>query len=154
MYIPKGYLKDKEVENYVYIRSDYSDEILGKIWRCYDFEKAEARIFDLQCKLSHATLKRNRVKMRQLQDKIIYSSEAKMLAVRKVSEISKAGAGIDKVVWRKDYEKMRASITLNNGEYKAKPLKQFIFKDKKSYKERQVGIPCIRRSCNAGIVCL
>ena len=127
MYIAKGYLKDEELQNCIYVRTDYTDEILGKIWRSYDFEKAEERIFDLQCKLTVATFKRDKAKIRQLQDKIIYSSEAKMLAVRKVSEIAKAGAGIDKVVWRKDSDKMRATILLNEDGYKAKPLKQMIF---------------------------
>lgn len=141
IYIPKNYIKDEELEDYIYIRSDFDDEILGKIWRSYDFERAEKRLFELQCKLSRAVFSKNNAKIRQIQDKIIYSSEAKMLAVRKVSEISKSSAGIDKVVWRKDSDKMRASILLNKGNYKASPLKQFIFKDQKTYKERQVGIP-------------
>lgn len=141
IYIPKSYIKDKELEDYIYIRSDFDEEILGKLWRCYDFDRAERRIFELQCKLTRAVFSKNEAKIRQLQDKIIYSSEAKMLAVRKVSEISKSSAGIDKVVWRRDSDKMKASILLNKGNYKASPLKQFIFKDQKTYKERQVGIP-------------
>lgn len=141
IYIPKGYIKNEELEDYIYIRSELEDDILGKIWRSYDFEKAEKRLFELQCKLSKAVFMKNNIKIRQIQDKIIYSSEAKMLAVRKVSEISKSSAGIDKVVWRRDSDKMRASILLNEGDYKASPLKQFIFKDQKTYKERQVGIP-------------
>lgn len=141
IYIPNSYIKDEELKDYIYIRSDLDDEILGKLWRSYDFEKAEKRLFELQCKLSKAVFMKNDFKIRQMQDKIIYSSEAKMLAVRKVSEISKSSAGIDRVVWRKDSDKMRASILLNKGEYKASPLKQFIFKDQKTYKERQVGIP-------------
>lgn len=141
IYIPKSYIKDKELEDYIYIRSDFDEEILGKLWRCYDFDRAERKIFELQCKLTRAVFSKNEAKIRQLQDKIIYSSEAKMLAVRKVSEISKSSAGIDKVVWRRDSDKMKASILLNKGNYKASPLKQFIFKDQKTYKERQVGIP-------------
>ena len=143
IYIPNSYIKDEELKGYTYIRSDFDDEILGKIWRSYDFEKAEKRLFELQCKLSKAVFNKNDFKIRQMQDKIIYSSEAKMLAVRKVSEISKSSAGIDRVIWRKDSDKMRASILLNKGNYKASPLKQFIFKDQKTYKERQVGIPTI-----------
>lgn len=141
IYIPNSYIKDEDLKEYIYIRSDLDDEILGKIWRSYDFDKAEKRLFELQCKLTKAVFMRNDIKIRQIQEKIIYSSEAKMLAVRKVSEISKSSAGIDRVVWRKDSDKMKASISLNKGEYKASPLKQFIFKDPKTYKERQVGIP-------------
>ena len=138
LYIPKGYIKDEELKYMIYIRDSYNDELLGKIWRNYDFEKAERKLFELQCKLTKETFKNNITKMRRIQDKIVYSSEAKMLAVRKVTEISKSKAGIDKIVWRKDSDKMRGAIILNNGEYKASPLKQFIFTDKKSSKERQI----------------
>lgn len=138
LYIPKGYIKDKELENIIYVRDYFDDEILGRVWRNYDFAKAEKRVFELQCSLSKATFRKDELKIRRIQDKIVYSSEAKMLAVRKVSEISKASAGIDGVVWRKDSDKMRAAINLNNGNYKSSPLKQFIFTDKKSSKERQV----------------
>lgn len=144
MYVQKGYFQDEEFENILYIRSDLDNETLGKLWRCYDFERAEERVFELQCKLCKAVYNNNEIKIRQLQDKIVYSSEAKMLAVRKVAEISKASAGIDRVVWRTDSDKMRASITLNKGnKYKAQPLKQFIFRDTKSCKERKVGIPTV-----------
>lgn len=145
MYIPKGFFKNNELENHIYFRANDSSEILGNAWRNYNFEKAEDRVFELQCSLSKATYRNRDDLIRRIQDKIVYSSEAKMLAVRKVTEIARSGAGIDKVTWRKDSDKMRAAILLNNniGEYKAKPLKQFIFKDKKSGKERQVGIPTI-----------
>lgn len=113
----------------------------GKIWNNYDFKRAEERLFDLQCKLTKAALSRKSERVHQLQNKIVYSSEAKMLAVRKVAEISKSAAGVDGVTWRKDSEKMRAAILLNNMEYKAKPLKYFVFKDTKSGKERSVGSP-------------
>lgn len=141
LYIPKGYFKDSELENYIYIRDDFDNEILGKIWRNYDFEKAEKRLFELQCNLTRATFKKNEEKIKMFQDKIVYSSEAKMLAVRKIAEVTKSSAGIDGVVWRKDSDKMRAVIELNNGKYQAQPLKQFILKDKKSSRERQVGVP-------------
>ena len=141
IYIAKGYIKSEVLKDMVYIKNTFSDDILGKIWRNYDFEKAEKRLFDLQCKLTKATLLKDNKKIKRLQNKIVYSSEAKMLAVRKVSEISKSAAGVDKIVWRKDSEKMRACISLNNGEYHAKPLKQFILRDLTTGKERQIGIP-------------
>lgn len=64
-----------------------------------------------------------------------------MLAVRKIAEISKSSAGVDGVVWRKDSEKMRGAILLNNMEYKAQPLKYFVFEDTKTGKTRSVGSP-------------
>lgn len=113
----------------------------GKIWNNYDFKKAEERVFELQCKLTKMALSKKNERIKQLQNKIVYSSEAKMLAVRKVAEISKSGAGVDGIVWRKDCDKMRGAILLNNGEYKASPLKYFVFQDTKTGKERSVGSP-------------
>lgn len=141
LYIPKGYIEDEELKECIYIRENLGEDVLGKIWRNYNFEKAEKRLFELQCNLTKAVFNKNNKKIRRIQEKIVYSSEAKMLAVRKVSEISKGTAGIDGVVWRRDSDKMKAAISLNKGEYKAKPLKQFIFTDKKSSKQRQIGIP-------------
>lgn len=143
MYIQSSYIKDEKLKNIGYIKNKFNDELLGKIWRNYDFEKAENRLFELQCKLTRAVFQKNKYKIKQIQEKIVHSSEAKMLAIQKVSEISKSCAGIDNIVWRKDSEKMRASLLLNGKNYKAKPLKQFIFKDSKSSKERQIGIPTV-----------
>ncbi len=141
--IPKGYIKCEELKDLVYISDDLDNETLGKVWRNYDFEKAEEYLYELQCRLCKATYKENKELMIYLQNKICFSSEARMLSVRKVAEISKSCAGVDKVVWRRDSDKMKAAISLNNGLYKAKPLRQFMLKDLKSGKERYVGVPTV-----------
>ena len=93
MYIEKGYINNvKEMEEKVLVRDDLPDEILSRIWQNYDFEKAEQKLFMLQCKLSKATLAHNDKNMKFYQTKIVHSTEARMLAVRKVAEISKAKA--------------------------------------------------------------
>ena len=95
MYMQKGYIdtsRVKEMENQCFIKDDFSDELLGKIWRNYNFDKAEEKLFELQCELSKATFLKNEPKMKYFQNKIIFSTEAKMLAVRQVSEISKSKA--------------------------------------------------------------
>ncbi len=143
LYISKEYFSLDELKNVAYIREDFSDELLSKIWNNYDFKKAEKRLFELQCKLTKATFAKKQNNVKHLQNKIVYSSEAKMLAVRKVADISKSCAGVDGIVWRKDSDKMRAAILLNNMEYKAKPLKYFVFKDTKTGKERSVGSPTV-----------
>ena len=51
--------------------------------------------------------------------------------------------GVDGVTLRKNADKMRATIRLNNGKYIAKPLKYFTFKDEKAGKERTVGVPTV-----------
>ncbi len=95
LYIPKGYIdtsNNKELENILFVKDDFSDELLAKIWQNYDFDKAEKRLFELQCKLTTVSYAKNLGKMRRYQDKIVYSSEARMLAIRKIAEISKSKA--------------------------------------------------------------
>lgn len=142
IYISNDYFSLEELKENVVIRADFSDELLGKYWNDYNFEKAEKRVIELQCKLTKATFAHNNQKIRQLQEKIVYSSEARMLAVRKVSEKSNTTSpGVDGVIWRKNSDKMKAAILLNNVKYEAKPLKFFEFNDLKSGKIRSVGIP-------------
>ena len=97
----------------------------------------------MQRKLTMATFANDRSQIQYYQTKIVHSTEARMLAVRKVAEISKAKAGVDGITWRKNADKMKAAIGLNNGKYIAKPLKYFTFKDEKAGKERTVGIPTV-----------
>ena len=95
LYIEKGYInteKVKEVKNKVLIRDDLPEDVLSKIWQNYDFEKAEEQVFNLQCKLTKATKAHNNKNMALYQKKIVHSTEARMLAIRKVSEISKSKA--------------------------------------------------------------
>lgn len=145
IYISNDYFSLEELKENVVIRADFSDELLGKYWNNYNFEKAEKRLLELQCKLTKATFAHNNQKRKQLQDKIVYSSEARMLAVKKVSEKSKTSSpGIDGIIWRRSCDKMKAAIMLNNEVYEASPLKFFEFNDVKTGKTRSVGIPTFK----------
>ena len=95
----------------------------------------------MQCKLTKVAFSHNRKKIRQVQDKIVYSSEARMLAIRKISQTPIGTAGGDKIICRKASEKITAAICLNNGKYEAKHLRFFEFCDTKTGKTRTVGIP-------------
>jgi len=144
MYISNEYFSLEELKENVVIRFDFSEEILGKYWNNYNFDKAEKRILELQCKLTMAVFSHNAKKMRQLQEKIVYSSEARMLAVKKISQSSKGIAGVDGNIWRKSSEKMKAAILLNNEKYEANPLKFFEFIDEKTGKTRTIGVPTMK----------
>ena len=95
MYIEKGYINTervKELKDKVLIRDDLPEDILSKLWQNYNFAKAEEKLFEMQCKLTKSTFAKNEKNMLYYQTKIVHSTEARMLAVRKVSEISKAKA--------------------------------------------------------------
>lgn len=120
---------------------DFPNETLKKVWQEFKWEEAENKVFGLQQQLTKAAFKKDLSKIKQLQNKIVSSLEARALAVRKVAEEMKVTPGIDGVRWRKDEEKMMAAISLNSLEYKSQPLKRIVIKDKRGLKERRVGIP-------------
>ena len=104
LYIEKGYINTEKVEelkNKVLIRDDLPEDVLSKIWQNYDFDKAEEKLLMMQRKLTMATFANDRSQIQYYQTKIVHSTEARMLAVRKVAEISKAKAGVDGITWRK-----------------------------------------------------
>ncbi len=119
-----------------------SDNQYGSEWKKYDFKKAQSKLYEKQCRLSKAVFYNNNRKRIKIQNEIVNSKEAKMLAIRKVSETVKLSAGVDKILWRKDTEKLRAAKLLNIGKYKATPLKRIIIEDENGQK-RKLGIPTI-----------
>ncbi len=143
LFIPKDYIKGNNFGDCCYIKSSFDNEILGNIWENYDFDRAEEDLFKLQCKLTKAVINRNKRKIINIQNEIVYSTMARMLAVRQVSEKNRSSPGIDGIVWQKASDKMKAAISLNNGKYKSTPLRQYVFYDNKCAKERKVGIPTI-----------
>ena len=144
-YINRQYIRneDKISDKDIYVRIDFPDDVLANIWKNYDWNKARDKVYKLQCILSVASYHRNMEEIRRVQNKIVNSSEAKMLSVKKVTEELKSVAGIDGVRWRTNSDKIRAAMSLTAKDYKAKPFKHFCFQDKKRLKERHVGIPCL-----------
>lgn len=122
-------------------RIDFPKDVLKGIWQNFEWEKAEKELFLLQQRLTRVALQKDFEEIKKVQNKIISSLEARALAVRKVSEQMKSAPGIDGVKWRKDEDKMIATIELNSNEYQAKPLKRFVIQDKRGIKERRIGIP-------------
>lgn len=123
---------------------EFPKEMVSNMWKEFDFDDAEKRLFMWQQDLSKATFMKNEELIIKTQDKIVNSLEARALAVRQVSEILKSSPGIDKEKWTTPFEKMKATISLNRGEYIASPLKRIVIQDKRGIKERRIGIPTMR----------
>jgi RNA-directed DNA polymerase len=79
---------------------------------------------------------------RRLQYIITHSYYAKALAVKKVTENKgKRTAGVDGVKWKSSHERMRATISLTDKGYKAKPLARIFIPKPNSDKMRPLSIP-------------
>lgn len=124
-----------------YSKIDFPIEVLRETWKEFEWEEAEKKVFLWQQDLTRAAFCKDYELIKKIQNKITSSLEARMLAVRTVSEKIKAAPGIDGKRWRKDEEKMQAAISLNSVEYKSQPLKRIVIQDKRGIKERRIGIP-------------
>ncbi len=117
------------------------DDLLEEKWLECDFKQAKAKLEKDQILLTKAVFKKRDADIEFLSNKIVNSLYAKILAVKKVSEELNSASGIDRVKWITPAEKMRASMSLNPKDYKAKPFKHFVIKDEKASKERRINIP-------------
>ncbi len=118
------------------------EDILAKMWRKIDFEEAQRNIFKLQQQLTIATFKNKKYEQERISNKIIKSIDARVLAVKKVTDASSV-PGIDGIRWIKASDKMKAALNLKPKDYKAKPYRRFIVTEKKTQKERRISIPAI-----------
>ena len=113
--------------------------LLEKQWNDFDWKLAEEIISRKQKVLAKAAYKRNFKKISQIQYEIVNSFEARMLAVKYISENFNS-VGVDRIKWRTDYDKIKAVYDLGQEKFKASPSRNFVLKDKKTGKERNVGI--------------
>jgi RNA-directed DNA polymerase len=126
------------------IRSDAaSDSLLT--WELIDWGKCEKVVRGLQRQIAKSANNQQWRKVRLLQDKLVNSLSAKLLAVRRVSEKNqgKRTAGVDGIVWLTPETKLSGALSLTKKGYKPSPLKR-IYIPKKNGKKRPLSIPTIR----------
>lgn len=111
-------------------------------WESMDWNKAENHVNRLQIRIAQAAMKNDHNKIKRLQYLLTHSFYAKALAVKKVtSNKGKNTSGIDKKIWSTPASKMRATLSIDNKRYKAKPLKRVYIEKKGKKKKRPLGIP-------------
>lgn len=121
-----------------------NEKRLEKQWKNIDWKKAENEVNRLQIRIAKAVKENKWNKVKRLQYLIVHSYYAKILAVKTVAtNKGRKTAGIDKVIWQTNSEKMNAAISLTDRKYKSKPLRR-IYIDKKGKKtKRPLSIPCM-----------
>jgi len=120
------------------------DEDPGKQWARYNFKNAEKTLSQLQRDIANiaiATLSRKMAMIRLAQNRLINSLEARILAVKHVSQRT-ITPGIDGVIWQTNAERLQAALALNTDRYNAMPTRLFIVKTP-GKKERRIQIPTV-----------
>lgn len=120
---------------------DLSTEDMAIMWQSIDWPKMETVLMDLQEQLALAADIRDWKQVKELQQKLIHSWAAKVLAVRSVVNTN-SEAGVDGVRWRTDAEKISAALSLNVRGYT--PLPYRVTEIKEKGKQRIIHVPVYR----------
>ena len=89
-------------------------------WRTIDWAKMENELFRKQNKLAFAAYNRDWENVKIMQDKLVASYAARVLAVRFVADTNSA-AGIDGVKLTSDAQKMKMALSLTRRGYQPLP---------------------------------
>ncbi len=133
--------------NFSYSTTDKTEKLkdtcrCSEQWETIDWKIATKEVNRLQVRIAKATVKNDINKVKRLQYLLTHSFYAKALAVKKVtSNKGKNTSGVDKQLWSTSSAKMKATLSLTDRQYKAKPLRRVYIEKKDKKKKRPLGIP-------------
>lgn len=113
-------------------------------WDKYPWRIIEKKVFRLQLRIAKAIREKRFNRAKALQWILTHSHDAKLLAIKKVTESKGACTpGVDKEVWKTSKQKIGAVKMLSRRGYKALPLRR-VYIPKKNGEARPLGIPTIK----------
>ena len=113
-------------------------------WCEFDFTSAKHHVQKLQRRIDKALIEGEFGKVAYLQNLLIHSHSAKMLAVKAVtSNRGKYTSGIDDVLWLSPRDKYNAALSLVRRGYTPRPLKR-IYIPKRNGDVRPLSIPTMK----------
>lgn len=111
---------------------------LTEIWNSVDWDAAESNLATMQRALAKSAYTHDWGLIEKWQKKIVYSLDAKVLAVRHVCSVA-SSTGVDSIKWTTPHEKMSAALSLTSKGYHALPARLLIIRSKNG-KQRRVHI--------------
>lgn len=114
------------------------DSNLAVLWKSINWDQAENHLAAMQADLAKAASTHDPDRICRYQKAIVYSLDAKLLAVRHVCRTA-GGAGTDGIKWTTAEEKMNAALSLTSKNYQAQPSRLLLIKSKNG-KQRRIHI--------------
>lgn len=111
---------------------------LTRLWESIDWEQAEKHLENMQMALAKSAYTREAELIKKWQKRIVFSIDAKLLAVRHVCSTA-GGAGVDCIKWSTPHEKMSAALSLDSKGYQAMPSRLLLMTAKNG-KQRRIHI--------------
>ncbi len=108
------------------------------LWNSIDWDTAEKNLATMQMALAKSAYSRSPDLIDKWQRKIVFSIDAKILAVRHVCDTA-AGSGVDRIIWTTAKEKMQAALALTSKDYHAMPARLLLIRSKNG-KQRRIHI--------------
>ncbi len=122
-----------------------TDRSLASQWNSIDWNEVILRVNRLQTRIAKATYNENWNLVKRLTYLLTQSYSARLLAVRTITQNrGRRTAGVDGQLWKNASDKMRATLSLTDQQYRAHPLRRiYIPKPGKSTK-RPLSIPTMK----------
>ncbi len=111
---------------------------LTSLWESVDWDVAEEHLRNMQMALAKSAYTHSLDLIEKWQKKIVFSIDAKLLAVRHVCSTA-AGSGVDCIKWSTPHEKMAAALSLTSQGYHALPARLLLIRSKKG-KQRRIHV--------------
>ena len=110
-------------------------------WSSIDWNQVRQDVHRLQMRIAKSARAKRWGKVQALQHLLTRSHQAKLLAVKRVTDNKgRNTAGVDGVLWVNAKQKWEASIALSCRRYRSQPLRR-VYIPKKDGKKRPLGIP-------------
>jgi len=110
-------------------------------WSSINWKQVEFNVFRLQMRIAKAARAKRWGKVQALQRLLTRSHQAKLLAVKRVTENQgRRTPGVDGIVWANAKQKWVAAQSLSCRSYRSQPLRR-VYIPKKNGKKRPLGIP-------------
>lgn len=137
-----GYCSEEEETSVKKVMSSLG---LAGDWNRMSWKTIRSFVLRVQCRIARAARDRQLADLRFMQDVLVNSLPAKILAVEEVTHRpSGKTPGNDGIVWNEPQEKMDAAMHLNDDKYVASPLRRIYIRKSTAGKYRAIGIATLQ----------